>query len=74
MSLSQYDVGLHDLRADLIHFADHSGFNDRRMFDQRALNFERTDAVAGAFNDIVPAAYEPSSSRRARSPVRYQSP
>ncbi|MFR4804502.1 MAG: hypothetical protein ACLT98_15000 [Eggerthellaceae bacterium] len=28
------------------------------MFDQRAFHFERTDAVAAAFDDVVVAAYE----------------
>ena len=40
-------------------YADDTGLGDRRMFHQRAFNFEWTNQMAGRFDHIVGATDEP---------------
>src|SRR5437773_104907 len=42
-----------------VRFSDDGGFQHRRMFDQRAFDFERADPVGGTLDHIVAPADEP---------------
>ena len=55
----QGDEGLNDFHVDRIGLGDGGGFRDRRMFQQRRFDFERTDQMAAGVDDIVVAPDEP---------------
>src|SRR5262245_49038455 len=62
--LAQHNEGFDDLPARRIGTPHDRGLHHRRMLDEGALHFERADAVTGALDNIVPAAYEPKIARR----------
>ena len=50
---------LDDLPGDRVGHADHARLGDRRVLEQRALDLERPDQVAGRLDDVVAAPDEP---------------
>ena len=71
--VAQHDHRAHDRAALLVGGGHHGGLGHRRMRDQRRLDLERADAVAGGDDHVVGAALEVAGSRprraRTRSPV-----
>ena len=55
----QSDEGLHHLPDGRVRNTDRAGLGDRRVFHQRALDLERADQVARAFDHVVDPADEP---------------
>lgn len=53
------DEGLDDLATEGIGFADNGDIDDSRVFKKSAFDFERADAIAGAFDDVVLATDKP---------------
>ena len=61
---AHHDECLDDLAALGVGFADHCDLGDRRMLDDRALNFRGADLIAGGLDDVVVAADEDEMSAR----------
>src|SRR5262249_40942844 len=55
----QHHVRLHDVPAQRVRHPDHRCLRDRRMLQYRALDFEGTDAIARALDDVVRASLGP---------------
>src|SRR3984957_7568301 len=55
----QGDIGIDALALDVVRIADHSGFRDFRMRDQRGFDFRGAHAVAGNVDHVVDAAGDP---------------
>src|SRR5439155_26926654 len=59
MAGMQHDEGLDDLATYRVRARDHRGLDHRRMLEQRTLDLERTDPVAGRADDVVRATDQP---------------
>src|SRR5688572_20474499 len=55
----QGHVRVNALALDVVREADHRGFGDLRMRNERALDFRGADAMAGDVHDVVYAARDP---------------
>ena len=55
----QGHVGVDALALEVVREADHRGFGDLRMRDQRALDFRGAEAMAADVDDVVDAAGDP---------------
>src|SRR6059058_3524657 len=58
VTLGQHDKRLHNLPAHLVRFADHCGFDYGFVLDERAFDFERSDAISRALDHVIGAADE----------------
>ena len=59
MARAQHDECLDNHAASWVGFSYHRRLDYGWVFDQRTLDFERADAIARAFDDIIASAYEP---------------
>ena len=64
MAVPQHDKRLDDLAPDLVGLADDGNIQDSRMRDQRTLDLERPDPVAGTLDHVVLAPDEPKIALR----------
>src|SRR5215510_530666 len=55
----QGDICRDNLALQRVGLAYHAGFSDGRMMEDRALNLERSNAIPGALDHIIRAAFEP---------------
>src|SRR5471030_1000201 len=62
--LANHHEGFDQFGAFRIGFADHCGFDHGRVFDQRAFDVERADAVAGGGDHVVATADEADAAVR----------
>ena len=58
VAVAQHDDGAHDRAALVVGRGDHGGLGDRLVGDQRGLDLERADPVAGGDDHVVGAALE----------------
>src|SRR5439155_15047995 len=61
---AQHHERLYDLTAHRVGLAHHGGFEYGRMLDEGAFDFERADAIAGAFDHVIRATDKPVVSFR----------
>src|SRR5256885_12786748 len=59
VALAEHNKGLHDMAAHCVRASHNCGLDYCVMFNQRALDFEWANAIAGADDQIVSASHKP---------------